>query len=302
MSTSAHPTYPVFVMCGRDAKRRRLLEVIDPEGHYKSKALLPFMGKRLIDWQLEALAQSPYVAGLYLIGLTEADATFDMPVSYVPSETTADFPDKLVAGLAYLNAVGQAPEMVVISSSDAPAIRVESINAFFEQLAAYAGHDFVLSLVPEQAVTELFPRSGRVVARFRDCQVFPGELYALSPRAIRIGQAVIHDLNRLRRKINRECQRISLGPMIRYIGRRPPTWLFIAKYLLRRATLRDAEKAFTAAFDCRTKGVIIRDAGFGMDIDLPEDYERLQVLVERNLQAADASEAAENCPAAMVSE
>ena len=60
--------YPVFVMCGRDATRRKMMVELDPEGKYKSKALLPFLGRRLIDWQLEALAQSPYVENIYLLG------------------------------------------------------------------------------------------------------------------------------------------------------------------------------------------------------------------------------------------
>lgn len=43
--------------------------------------MLPFIGKRLIDWQLEELRQSPYVEALYLIGLAEEDAVF-VPEDY----------------------------------------------------------------------------------------------------------------------------------------------------------------------------------------------------------------------------
>ncbi|MGC9523534.1 MAG: NTP transferase domain-containing protein [Anaerolineae bacterium] len=279
MAERTHPTYPVFVMCGRDAKRRRLLEVLDPEEKYKSKALLPFEGKRLIDWPLEALRASRHVEGLYLIGLSEADAAFDYPVHYVPTDTTADFSQKLSDGLAYLGALGKHPDLVVISSSDAPGLRPESVEAFFRRLVELGDHDFVLSLVPEAVVRDLFPASGRVVARFRDHQVFPGELYALSPRAIQIGQEVIRDINSLRRRFNRQRRKISLGPLIRYVARKPQMWGVILKYLLRQATLEDAERAFSAAFDCKAKAVLIPDPGFGMDMDLPEDYERLKLLV-----------------------
>ncbi len=266
-------------MCGRDAKRRKLLEVVDPEGKYKSKALLPFQGKRLIDWQLDELRKSRYVEALYLIGLSEADAAFDYPVHYVPTEITADFSEKLADGLAYLRVLGKDPAQVIVSSSDAPGMRLQSIDAFFAQLADLSDHDFVLSVVPEEMVEELFRSSGRIVARLRDHQVFPGELYALSPWAIQIGQKVIRDINSLRRKVNRERRNISMAPVIRYIARKPRMWGFILKYLLGQATLRDAERAFSAAFDCKAKAVIIRDPGFGMDMDLPEDYERLKVLV-----------------------
>jgi NDP-sugar pyrophosphorylase family protein len=258
-----------------------MMEVLDPEGEYKVKALLPFLGRRVIDWQLEALRASPYVGDLYLLGLEESDAKFDFPVHYVPVETISDFPDKLVAGLRYLRSLGRNPEIIVISSSDSPALRTETINAYFKQLEMLPGYDFVLSLVPEQITEEVFPRSGRVVARFTDHQVFPGELYALSAEAIERGYEVIHEFNRRRRWIDRQKKQIALTPILAYIAKKPRSWPAILKFLLKRATLQDAEKAFSIAFDCLTKGVIIPDPGFGMDMDLPEDYERLKAYVVR---------------------
>jgi len=132
MNAQNQPQYPVFVMSGSDVKRRRLLEFVDPEGTYHTKALLPFLGKRLIDWQLEALRESPYVEGLYLLGLSEEDVQFDFPVHIVPCPTKADFADKLAAGLAYLDDMGKQPEKIVVSSCDTPGIRTAEINAFFD--------------------------------------------------------------------------------------------------------------------------------------------------------------------------
>jgi len=268
--------FPVFVMCGRDVKRRKLLEVLDPRGEYKAKALMPFMGKRLIDWQLEALRASPYVGELYLLGLSETDASFEFPVHYVSVETTADFAEKLVAGLNHLRSGGMDPELIVVSTSDAPAVETESVNLFFEHLTELKGYDFVPSVVPWEIANQVFPDSRRVVARFRDHQIFPGELYALSPRAIQKGWEVIQEIHTRRRMINREKDNIRLTPIIQFIARKPRTWPLIAKFLLKRATLADGEKAFSLAFDCKAKAVIIPDAGFGMDMDLPEDYQRLK--------------------------
>jgi NDP-sugar pyrophosphorylase family protein len=277
---TAQPQFPVFVMCGCDTKRRRLLEVIDPEARYKSKALLPFLGKRLIDWQLAALRESPYVEGLYLLGLSEEDAKLDFPVHYVPIETTTEFADKLAAGVDYLAELGKNPDLVVISTCDAPGIQTLDINAFFEQLNAHEGYEFILSLVPENVIEAVFPGSGRVVLRFRDYQLIPGEMYALSPRAIRIGQEVIAGISQRRRQINRQVKKINPAPVIRLLAQNPHMWVVIIKYLLGIANLTDAERAFTKSFGCKTKAAIINDAGFGMDMDLPEDYERLEAYVQ----------------------
>lgn len=281
MEKPDHPQYPVFVMCGRDIERRKLLKAIDPQKKFKAKALLPFLGKHLMDWQIEELRQSPYVKELYVIGLSPDDISFDFPVHYIPAETTADFADKLVLGLDYLVSTGKEPDLVVISSADAPGINVKDINTFFESLVHYQDYEFVISLVPEQIVEAVFPQSGRVTARFKDHQVFPGELFALSPRAIRVGREVINEIGRRRRKINRQERNISLGPLLRYLARQPKTWPVLIKYILGIATMADAERAFSSAFGCATKGVIIEDAGFGMDMDLPEDYSRLEDYVRK---------------------
>ncbi len=281
MPEQNNPKYPVFIMCGRDAKRRKLMEALDPEGKYKVKGMLPFLGKRLIDWPLEELRKSPYVDEIYLLGLSQEDITFDFPVHYVPIETISDVGNKMAAGLDYLIEQGKKPDLIVIATSDAPGIRQKEIDEFFEQLVNSDGSEFVISLVPEAVGEAAFPRSGRVIARFRDCQVFPGELYALSPRAIMIGQEAINEFGLRRRQINRSAKKISLGPMVRYISKRPQTWGFLLKFALKIATLRDAERAFGAAFKCKTKGVIISEAGFGMDMDLPEDYARLEEFVKK---------------------
>jgi hypothetical protein len=281
MTEHTHPKYPVFVMCGRDTKRRKLMEVVDPDGKYKTKALLPFLGKRLVEWQLEELNKSPYVDRLYLIGLSEADLQLDFPVEYVPGETVSDFGDKLIWGLDYLEKSGKKPDIVIVSSCDAPGIRVAEIDDFIEAVEGDAGKDVYMSLVPEAVGEAVFPKSGRVVARFTDVQVFPGELMALSPHAIRIQKKVIDELGLQRRKINRERSKIGLGPMLSYLAKRPRTWPLLLKYSIKKARLADGERGLSAAFDCKIKGVIIPEAGFGMDMDIPGDYERLEDYVRR---------------------
>lgn len=283
MTQQSHPRYPVFVMCGSDAKRRRILEVLDPDEQYKARAMLPFLGKRLIDWQLDALRQSPYVEEIYLLGLSEEDIKFDFPVHYIPVETRADFADKLLVGKTYLEGIGKQPGMIVISSSDAPGVRLQEVNAFFKQLIENPESEFVISLVPNELVEAVFPRSGRVVVHFKDGDLFPGELYALSPRVIALGHEVINEISRRRRMINRERKKISMGPILRFVGQRPQMWSVLLKYALGLATLADAERGFSAAFGCQTKGVIIQDAGFGMDMDLPEDYDRLEKYMQNTL-------------------
>ncbi len=271
--------YPVFVMCGRDKKKRELLEVLDPDNKYEVKSLLPFLGKRVIDWQLEEINKSPYVEDIYIIGLSEEMAKFDYPVHHVPVDTLANFADKLIAGIEYFDSLGKKADTFIISSSDTPGITVESINEFFEKLTKIGKADYVASLVPEDITEEEFPDAKRVVARFRDYNVYPGELFSLSRYGIEIGKKIIDEIGERRQKIKRRKRGGELTVIMKMIFKKPRVWPIILKYLLGLLKLKGGEKLVSILFNGVVKTIIIRDAGFGMDMDLPEDYERLRLYV-----------------------
>lgn len=274
--------YPVLMLCGSDRKRRKLLQELDPDYQLKSKALLPFLGKRVIDWQIEALQASPYVKDLYLLGLTEEDAQFQPPVHYVPVDPTSSIDEKLITGLDYLTEQGEDTRTIIVTTSDTPGLLTESINTFFEALEELEGpYDGVLTGVPIEVTRQEFPDNNRVVFRFRDHHIFPGEMAALSGNAIRTAQPLIEDIGVLRRSFNREDGDISVGPALRYIGRKPGLWWMILRYVLGLVSVRDAETALSRAFNLRLKMVVIEDPGFGMDMDLPEDYHRLEEYIRK---------------------
>ena len=286
MAITTQETFPVLVMCGSDRKRRKLLQVHDPEGKYPSKALLPFLGKRVIDWQLEALHDSPYVDRIYLLGLTPEMAEFQMPVEYIPVSVDSSLLEKMLTGLEFLEKELPDLDHLVVSTSDTPGMSTRSIDQFFQALVEHPEKDLFLSAVPEDSLKGVFSDAGRVVGRFRDQAVFPGELFAMRPKVILSKQDVIQSLSSLRRDFDRSQTRIPLGPILRYLARKPVLWPALLRYQRGTLTISQAEKAVSSAFDLQAKAVIIDDPGFGMDMDLPEDYHKLERYVrERKLKS-----------------
>ena len=55
----------------------------------------------------------------------------------------------------------------------------------------------------------------------------------------------------------------------------------ILKYLLRKLRVADTEESLSKAFGLKLKAAIIPDPGFGMDMDLPGDYEKLKSYVRQ---------------------
>lgn len=276
--------YPVFVFCGRDYEKRKLILELDPDNKYNTKALLPFLGKRVMDWQLEELLKSPYVEDLYLLGITEEMAKFDYPVHYVDVPTVSTYAEKLLAGIDYLRSIGKDNTFIVVSSSDTPGITVEGINQFFEAIEDLQHLDFIQSVVPDDVTKKEFPDHQRVVAKFSDAHVYPGELFAMSEFGIVQRNNIIREIGGRRRKIKknkRTKKRSAVTPIAKLVLKRPGTWFLIVKFMMGKLSLAGGEKLVARIAKVTVRTVIISDAAFGMDMDLPEDYEKLKRYVSK---------------------
>jgi CTP:molybdopterin cytidylyltransferase MocA len=257
-------------MSGRDKDiRREIMQVLDPDEKYKGKCLLPFFGKPVISWVVEELVKSEFVEGIYSLGVSREDVDFGDQVEYVPVDFFADLQEKYLAGYEYLKEQGKEFDMYVVCMADTPAITVERIDEFLSQLSEMEGYDFVLPLVPYELSEKWFPDAGRVVGRFRDYQVFPGEMLGFSARGIVEGQKIIEDISVLRRKR-------SFWSVAWYVFRRPATWGKLLKIVLKLAKLKDAIRVLELAFKMKMGWMIIEDLGFGLDMDVSQNYEQLE--------------------------
>jgi choline kinase len=277
----ASKIYPVLVLCGRDPKRRELLKVHDPEGKYLSKALLPMLGKRVIDWQLEALQASSHVGEIYLLGLTQSDYPVKGQIQHIPINTTSTIMEKINAGSKII--IKNYPDLkhIIISTGDAPAITTKSIDLFFRELSQHNDADVFITGVPENITLEIFPDHGRVVGKFKDQSVYPGEMFALRYNILPVLENEINQLSNRRRQFNRRSDTTKLGPIMRYLARKPGLWLMIIKYLRGILTLDELEIILSKVYNLNIKTAIIPDPGFGMDMDLPEDYQKLSDYIKQ---------------------
>lgn len=274
-------TYPVLVLCGSDSERRELLRVHDPEGKYPSKVLLPMLGKRVIDWQLEALQASSYVGEIFLLGLTQSDYPVQDPIHHFPIDTTSTILEKISAGSKILSKNYPDLKHIIISTGDTPAITTKSIDLFFKELIHHNDADVLLSGVPEDITLEIFPDHGRVVGKFKDQDVYLGEMFALRYDILPIIKEEIDQLATRRRQFNRRADTSKLGPILRYLARKPGLWLMIIKYLQGTLTLNELEIILSKIYKLNIKIAIIPDPGFGMDLDLPEDYQKLSNYIRQ---------------------
>jgi CTP:molybdopterin cytidylyltransferase MocA len=257
-------------MSGRDRNiRREIMKQLDPDEKYKGKCLLPLLGKPVIQWVVDELVQSQYVEGIYSLGVSREDIDFGDEVEYVPVDFFADLSEKWLAGYEYLKAQGKEFDDYVICMADTPAMTIEKIEEFFEKLTKMEGYDFILSLVPYELSNEWFPDAGRVTGNFRDHHIFPGEMMTYSVYAITEGKKIFDDISRLRRKR-------SFWAVAWYVFKKPKTWPKMLKIVLGIAKLDDAIRALELSFDMKMGYIFINDLGFGLDMDVPQNYKQLE--------------------------
>jgi hypothetical protein len=139
--------------------------------------------------------------------------------------------------------------------------------------------DLLLSAVPEDITLLEFPEHGRVVGRFKDQAIYPGEMLAFRHTIIPTLMDEIDQLTERRRQFNRRSDTSKLIPVMRYLARKPGLWMLILKYLVGKLSVGQMESILSRVYGMKLKAIIISDPGFGMDMDLPEDYQKLSDYV-----------------------
>ena len=272
--------YPVLLLCGCDPNRRDLMKVLDPQGLLPSKALLPMAGKRVLDWQLDAMIESPDISDIYLIGLSPEEFPSDLDLKYIQYERNSSILEKIKFGSLILQKAYPDLDHVIVCSGDAPGVRTSSINQFFDIFRQNLDADLLIGVVPEDITLKFFPNHRRVIGKFKDLSVYPGEMYVFRHEIIPVIEDEILQMTLKRRQFDRQKDTSKLVPVLKYLGRKPRLWLLIIKYGLGLLSISELESILSRVYNLKMKVIIIPDPGFGMDLDLPEDYESITEYIK----------------------
>ena len=272
--------YPVLLLCGSDPNRRELMNALDPQGALPSKALLPMEGKRVLDWQLEAMVKSQNISEIYLIGLTEEEFPSDFDLHFIKFERNSSILEKIKHGSKVLKEAYPDKEHLIICSGDAPGLTTSSIDQFFDTLRQNLDAGLLIGVVPEDITLRYFPDHRRVIGKFKDRSVYPGEMYVFRHEVIPMIEDEILQMTIKRRQFNRQKDTSKLIPILQYLGKRPGLWVLIMRYLLGLLTIPELESILSRVYRIKMKAIIIPDPGFGMDLDLPEDYKNISEYIK----------------------
>jgi len=160
-------------------------------------------------------------------------------------------------------------------------LTTKSINQFFDILRQNLDAGLLIGVVPEEITLKFFPNHRRVIGKFKDQSVYPGEMYVFRIEIIPVIEDEIRQMALKRRQFDRQKGTSKLIPILSYLGKKPRLWLLILKYCLRLLSIPELESTLSRVFGFNMKAIIIQDPGFGMDLDLPEDYESLTEYIKK---------------------
>jgi molybdopterin-guanine dinucleotide biosynthesis protein A len=224
------------------------------------KALLPLHGRPMAQWVLDALAGSPGVGRVIIIGLAPEHGLTcgDKSIDYLPS--AGGLLDNVRAGLRRAQVLNPAARHVVLASADIPAVRSEHVDWL---LAACAGsdRDFYYCVIERGLMERRYPESRRTYTHLKDRVVCGGDMNVVATRLAAGDNPLWEQIAVARKSVFRQAALIGYGTLLRLA--------------LRRIDLAAAERIVSVRLGLRGRALICPYPEMGMDVDKPFQHDIL---------------------------
>ena len=147
-----------------------------------NKALLDIGGKPMIQWVLDAVAQSEQVDRIVIVGLDES-AKLDsiIPIHFLPNQ--GGIVDNIKAGTYKVAELNPAAELLLVVSSDIPSITTEMVDWVIQQ-AEERQVDIMYTAVEKQTMESRFPKGNRSFIKLKGSAVCGGDMHSISVTAV----------------------------------------------------------------------------------------------------------------------
>lgn len=227
------------------------------------EALISIEGRPMIHYVLDALASTPSVKRVVVVGPVEALKAAGVGDDVELVQSSGGMVHNLSIGVEKV----RADDPVLIVTSDIPLITAEAIDDFLGRCEAEKA-DIYYPIVRKELNEARFPGVRRTYVHLKDGIYTGGNLALIRPEVVpachnMIAQAVAMRKNPLK--------------MSRLLGLK-----FIVKLLFRRLTMAEIEDRVERILGFRGIGVVSNYPEVGIDVDKPEDVE----IVAAALRAA----------------
>jgi molybdopterin-guanine dinucleotide biosynthesis protein A len=215
----------------------------------ENRALAKIGGRPMAQYVLDALAAAHTITRVVLVGDVQMEALGPVAERVEPA---GDLFSNIERGLR----ASVGCDAVLLVTADIPFITAEAIDAFVTDGLA-CGAALCYPAIPRAANEAAFPEMRRTYATVREGTFTGGNTVLVRPDVLLSQAAIVREAYAMRKKPWQLARR--LGPLV------------IAKFLLRRLRIIDAEAAAGRILGASVRVLVTPHASLGADVDKPED-------------------------------
>jgi len=242
----------------------------------EKKALIPLVGKPMINWVAEALHNSGLIENIVIVGLQTDEVDFgQMPIHLIDS--AGGMIDNILAALAKVREISPDTKKVLLASSDIPLIKADIVRGFVAECGDQSA-DVYYAVVEEKTMENRFPGSRRTFVPFKGGRYSGGDVFLAD---ISVPDKADLDLFR-----GLTSSRKNYWEQARLLG-----FGFIIRFVLRQMTVAEAAQRGSQITNLAVRAIDTKFAELGMDLDKPHQYEMIKSLLEQQQNQANVGAA-----------
>jgi molybdopterin-guanine dinucleotide biosynthesis protein A len=233
-----------------------------PDGR---RCLIDVLGKPMIQWVIDALANSDSVDELFVVGLPpEYDLSAEKPLTYLPD--AGDMFDNIRCGVRYSAEKHPGHSKCFIVSADIPALRPEMVDWTAGIVEKNPDSTLYYNVISRSVMDTRFPDANRSYVRFKDITVCGGDLNVVDIKFFQKESPVWKKLTQARKHPLKQASLLGFD-----------TLLLAALHMI---TLEKAVHMVCKRLMLEGKVLVSPYAEIGMDADKPHQLKILRQTLE----------------------
>ncbi len=233
--------------------------------HQAYEAMIEISGKPMVTFVAEALAASPHVERIFVIGPLKELANCNFPERTIICQSGGTIIETIRLGMERLGHSNK----VLVATADIPLLTANAIDDFLVQCASIEA-DLYYPIVSEEVNNHHFPGNKRTYVRLKEGTYTGGNLFLVNPeivpRCMKVADQIIaHRKNPLQ--------------LCRILG-----WSFVLGFLFHTLSLHKVEKRVSEILGIT--GAVIQSGypELGIDVDKPSDLELVRTVYSYRMQ------------------
>jgi CTP:molybdopterin cytidylyltransferase MocA len=231
-----------------------------PHTQGENKALLDISGKPMIQWVVDAISGSDLIDNIIIVGLDDPDQIASKkPLHFLPAH--GGILDNIKAGVFKAVELNPDTDMLLVASSDIPAITAEMVDWVIQQAQKH-DVDIFYNAVEQRTMETRFPNANRSYIKLKGTAVCGGDMNAIKVSAVTHNKELFDRLEASRKNALKQAAILGFDTLL--------------LVLFRLVDINAAARKIAKRIGLTGHGALAPYAEIAMDVDKPHQLEILR--------------------------